>query len=292
MEKMEMKKYTHGLSFDVEDWYQSCVNGKAPITKRAYHNTLAILDLLEKHQVRATMFVQGMVAETFPQLVRKMQKEGHEIATHGYSHQSVRKLGPKRFQKELTLSIRILEDITGEKVLGHRAPDFSIGPDTPWAFEIMAKAGLQYDSSIYPIQGRRYGDPQAPIEPYWVYKNGTSQLLELPLAVILLGTKRFPIAGGGYIRHYPLWFIHWAFGKLAQERRQAIFYFHPYEINHRETMELCRNKPDLSWKMRFFMFRQGLLRETMPKKLSSILKKYTFLPLGELVHSWSFSGVK
>lgn len=270
----------HSISFDVEDWYQSCVDLKAPISSRVYHNTMKLLDLMDHFKVRSTLFIQTMVAETYPDLIKEAAFRGHEIATHGHSHKQLFLLGKEKFQEELQLSIKILENITGEKVLGHRAPDFSITKETPWAFEIMAQAGLQYDSSIFPIKGRRYGIPEAPRFPYVAHKNGGDNLWEVPLATVLMGKKNFPIAGGGYVRHFPLWFTHWALGKVHAEGKKAILYFHPYEIDARETLIKRRG---LHWKTRFFMFRQGLFRNTMKEKLVSLFERYTFVPIREVI---------
>lgn len=165
----------NALTIDVEDWPQSTLDRSWPISERALHNARRMLALLSEGGVQATFFVQGMVAERFPDLVKEVAAAGHEVATHGHSHALIFRLGRQAFAAELRYSVEMLEDLSGQRVLGHRAPDFSITKDSLWALEEIAALGLRYDSSIFPIYNPRYGIPDAQRFPdFW---NGLMDLM-------------------------------------------------------------------------------------------------------------------
>src|SRR5919108_3782087 len=142
----------HALTVDVEDWPQSTLDWSLPITERAVRNTHRLLGVLREWNVKGTFFVLGLLAEKFPRLVQEIAAEGHEIASHGYSQKPVFAIGADAFEDELIRSVGLLEDITGERVRGYRAPDFSITERSLWALDILAAHGLEYDSSIFPMK--------------------------------------------------------------------------------------------------------------------------------------------
>ena len=174
----------NGLSVDLEDWFSLVrrrlwsIDG-AP-TERVVSATRVLLDLLDETGTKATFFVLGRVAETFPDLVREVAGRGHELGTHGHGHFRVDALGPDRFREELRLSSDAIERVTGRRPRGHRAPEFSITTRTPWAFDVLREQGFVYDSSVFPIRHPRYGIPDAPVAPY----DAVSGLRELPLATL------------------------------------------------------------------------------------------------------------
>ena len=199
------------LSFDIEEHFQ--VSGLAAAVSRddwdkhesrVEKNTHKILELLDRHRVRATFFILGIIAEKHPQLVREIAEGGHELASHGYDHKLIYDMTNDQLREELIRTNDILESISNKKIIGHRAPSFSIGLADVGKFEIMAELGFKYDSSLFPIKHFRYGDAQqAPLAPFTVKKNGKALLKEFPLTVVELFGKRIPAAGGGYFRLYP-----------------------------------------------------------------------------------------
>ncbi|RME11347.1 MAG: DUF3473 domain-containing protein [Ardenticatenia bacterium] len=266
-----MAQMTHMLTIDVEDWPQSTLNFDLPITERAADNMRRLLDLLRRHNVRATMFVQGMFAEAFPALVAEMAAEGHEIATHGYSHRPVYAIGAHRFADELTRSVALLEACTGQAVRGYRAPDFSVTAETPWAFDILKEAGLLYDSSIFPVRTPRYGMADKPRRIHML-DNG---LWEVPLSTIEWGGRRWPVAGGGYFRLFPYALTRRALQRLEAEGMPAVVYLHPYELDPDEFASIPHHVP------RRLRLSQGLGRRSVADKLSALLNDFTFAPIAE-----------
>ena len=153
---------TNIMTVDVEDWYQSSLDVLGPEhtnlprpvfpSDRVVINTRRLLNIFDEYNVKATCFILGTVAETYPNLVREINDSGHEVATHGYGHDLVYKLDPKQFQDDLKRSINLLKSITGKKVNGYRAPYFSITKESEWALDVLAELDIEYDSSIFPIR--------------------------------------------------------------------------------------------------------------------------------------------
>ena len=186
----------NAFTVDWEDWYQGLeidMDHWDGFADRLSVGTERLLALLADADVRATFFVLGRAAQSAPALLRKIRDAGHEIGTHGYSHRFVYALGAEQFRSELRQSLSIIEDILGARcVLGHRAPFFSIVKGTEWAFEIMREEGLQYDSSVFPVQNYRYGIPDAPRWPYEAHPG----LVEFPPSTWRLAGRNIPVAGG------------------------------------------------------------------------------------------------
>ena len=157
------------LQIDVEDWYSDLdIKDWESYEDRIVQSTNKLLSILKERNVQATFFVLGYVAEHFPELVEKIKDENHEIASHGYSHTPITRQTPSEFEEDLLKSIRILEKITGDKIAGYRAPQFTVVEKTSWAIDIMKKNGLEYDSSIFPVKTHLYGVPDAPLFPYHI----------------------------------------------------------------------------------------------------------------------------
>ncbi|MDP2689565.1 MAG: DUF3473 domain-containing protein, partial [Deltaproteobacteria bacterium] len=194
--------------------------------------TMKILDLLDGHGVKATFFVLGWVAERHPKLVVEIQRRGHEIACHGYSHRLAYDLSRNEFREDTRRAKRLLEDLTGEPVAGYRAASYSITKRSFWALDILIEEGFAYDSSIFPIYHDRYGYPEFSRFPEVVRKDGAGEILEIPLTSLRILGKNFPVAGGGYLRLLPVGFIQWSIRKINErEARPAVIYFHPWEID-------------------------------------------------------------
>lgn len=233
---MEAKK--NALTVDVEDYFQVAALAEAVDRKdwasmeyRVEANTDRLLELFSQREVKATFFTLGWVAERSPELIRRIQKAGHEIASHGYSHQLVYNQTPDVFRDETRRSKQILEDITGEPITGYRAASYSITAQSRWALDILCEEGFTWDSSIFPVHHDRYGMPGTPHEPYRLEAPGGGKLIEFPLSTCPVGNYRLPIAGGGYFRLYPYWLSRWGLGKINRAGQSFIFYLHPWEID-------------------------------------------------------------
>jgi len=226
---------TNALTIDVEDYFQ--VSAFAPYIPRAdwdrrecrvERNVDRILALLRARDVRATFFTLGWVAERHPGLVRRIVDGGHELASHGHGHERASELDLVAFTEDVTRAKKTLEDIAGRPVLGYRAPSFSIGSGNLWAFDVLARAGYRYSSSIYPIRHDHYGMPDSPRFAYRLH-NG---LLEVPVTTLRLGQRNLPSSGGGYFRLLPYAVSRWMIGRVNRvDREAAVFYFHPWEID-------------------------------------------------------------
>ena len=232
---MTANAITNALTIDVEDYFQ--VSAFVPHIARdewdskecrVERNVARILELLDQAHVKATFFTLGWVAERYPQLIRRIVQEGHELASHGYAHERASDQDWDSFFTDVNLAKILLEDLTGVEVRGYRAPSFSIGKDNQWAFDCLLKAGYRYSSSIYPIAHDHYGMPDAPRFAY----EARPGLLEIPVTTLRLLGRNFPSSGGGYFRLLPYALSRWMLNRVNQgDRQAAIFYFHPWEID-------------------------------------------------------------
>jgi polysaccharide deacetylase family protein (PEP-CTERM system associated) len=226
----------NALTIDVEDYFQ--VSAFAPYIQRrdwdsrecrVERNVNRILELLATGgDVKATFFTLGWIAERYPQLVRRIVDGGHELASHGYGHERVSDLSPEAFLQDAQRSKALLEDLGGAPVLGYRAPSFSIGTANLWAFDVLARAGYRYSSSIYPIKHDHYGMPDS---PRFAYRVGAG-LMEIPVTTLRLFKRNLPSSGGGYFRLLPYAMSRWMLQQVnRRDQEPAIFYFHPWEID-------------------------------------------------------------
>ncbi len=225
----------NALTIDVEDYFQ--VSAFAPYIKRGHWDTAEcrvernvdrILALLAERNVKATFFTLGWIAERSPHLVRQIVASGHELASHGYGHERASDLSREAFTQDVTRAKSLLEDLGGQRVLGYRAPSFSIGVGNLWAFEVLDRAGYRYSSSVYPIKHDHYGMPDS---PRFAYRVGAG-LLEIPVTTVRLMKRNLPSSGGGYFRLLPYAASRWLLNRVNhREHEPAIFYFHPWEID-------------------------------------------------------------
>jgi polysaccharide deacetylase family protein (PEP-CTERM system associated) len=229
-----MNEIVNAFSIDVEDWFQvaafaSYIDRKDwdSLECRVERNVDVLLETLDKHQVKATFFTLGWIAERYPAMVGRIVAGGHELASHGYGHHMVGELGPQLFREDVVKAKAILESLAGCEVIGYRAPSFSVGRDTLWALDILAETGHSYSSSIYPIKHDLYGMPEAPR-----FAHQRSGLLEIPATSIRLGERNYPASGGGYFRLLPYPISRWSVQRVNRADRQAaVFYCHPWEID-------------------------------------------------------------
>ncbi|TMD58670.1 MAG: DUF3473 domain-containing protein [Chloroflexi bacterium] len=226
---------TNVLSIDVEEWFQAEVYARAiqrerwpTIPSRVAASTERLLETLDHARVRATFFVLGIVAERLPNLVREIAAAGHEIGSHGWGHRPIWSLNRDAFFEDVSRARRILQELSGQPVLGYRAPTFSITSRTLWATNELRRAGYAYDSSIFPTLHDRYGIPDAPKAIHQL----EGGLWEIPPSVLQLGPLHVPVAGGGYFRLYPLLLTRAAIRFLNQRlARPAVVYVHPWEFD-------------------------------------------------------------
>lgn len=244
----------HALSVDVEDYFHvAALSGViAPedwgtLPSRVEQNTERLLELFDRRQVKCTFFVLGWVAERYPALIRKLADHGHEIASHGYSHQLVYNQTPAVFTEETRKSKAILEDIIQQPVTGYRAASYSITRESLWALDILAELGFTWDSSIFPIHHDRYGIPDSPKTPYTIQTSTGVALREFPLTTAKLFRMNIPAAGGGYFRQFPYpLFRHLFRMASAGDTQPQMFYLHPWEIDPDQP-----RYNDASWFSRF-----------------------------------------
>jgi polysaccharide deacetylase family protein (PEP-CTERM system associated) len=270
-----MNSSAHLLTVDVEDWPQSTLDHGLPIGDRVVTNTQRLLEILAQSGVRGTFFVLGRVAERHPRLSCEIAAAGHEVATHGYSHESVEDMPIKRFKEELHRSVELLRQQIGKPILGHRAADFSISERSLSILECLVDEGLTYDSSIFPIQHPRYGIPGACRRPHLVRTSSNSLLVEFPLPTLGLGPLTLPVAGGGYFRCFPYWWTKLALGIIGAEGSTAACYLHPYEL---DTAELDETPYRIPANLRWSQFTN---RRSVRSKLARLLRDFRFLTMGD-----------
>jgi polysaccharide deacetylase family protein (PEP-CTERM system associated) len=267
------------LSVDVEDYFQvwafSDVVSRDSwdgFSLRVGDSTRRCLDLFDQHNAKATFFTLGWVAERDPELIRSIVARGHELASHGYDHTKVSQQSPEEFFADASKTKSILEDIAGISVKGYRAAGFSIGRHTPWAHELLAKAGHAYSSSTHPIAHDHYGDDDAPQSPYRPIEGAS--FVEAPVATVNILGRRISAAGGGWFRAAPTCISKALLSKASKSLDgPAIFYFHPWEIDPDQPR---LNRASLKSK-----FRHYLNLGSMERKLSRTLLSFPWTRIDE-----------
>jgi polysaccharide deacetylase family protein (PEP-CTERM system associated) len=278
----------NAMTVDVEEhFHASALAAAAPfdswdrLESRVVSNTDRILDMLAVRDVRGTFFILGWVAERHPDLVRRIAGAGHEIASHGYNHQLIYDLTPDVFRNDVRSAKRLLEELCGRVVRGYRAPSYSITQRSLWALDALIDEGYEYDASIFPIRHDRYGIPDAPRHPYRVVRT-TGMLAEAPPSTVRVAGTNLPVAGGGYFRLLPYAWTAWGIRRLnVVERRPAIFYLHPWEIDAAQPRmpvgRLSRVRHYRNLHVTASRFRQ-LLAEFAFGPLSTVLASDALLP--------------
>jgi polysaccharide deacetylase family protein (PEP-CTERM system associated) len=228
------------LTIDVEEYFhiEAAYRTVGPARwkdwpSRVERNVDLLLELMDRQGVKGTWFFLGDVARRQPGLAPRVAAAGHEIASHGTMHDRLHRLDADRFREDLLTSKGLLEDQTGRRVIGYRAPTFSVMPQTAWAIDVLAESGFSYDASIFPVTHPAYGVPAAPDRPFRVRGPGGAELLEAPPLTWTppVGAKKLAVAGGGYFRLLPLWFMKRGLSQAGAEGRPAVLYFHPWEFD-------------------------------------------------------------
>ena len=284
------KKMNNVFSIDTEDWFHAnytdgLFSNNDNIRSTVEANVDKYLELFSEYNVKATFFVLGVVAEKHPAMIRKIEKEGHEIASHGYAHQLVYKQTPNEFSHDVRKSKFILENLIGKKVFGYRAPSWSITEKSLWAIKILDEEGFVYSSSIFPTQNFLYGIPYAPrfIHDSSVYGFPNLKLVHIPPATkkcFLIKNGCIPFSGGAYFRLFPASTINfWTKQINDKEKQPVIFYLHPREIDPRQPRLKLRF---IDYCIHYYGIRG------CEKKLVEILEEHDFVTMNTLVKERNF----
>lgn len=277
--EFEVHDVVNAMTVDVEDYFQVSAFeahvDKAQwqtLPRRVEDNTLRILDLFAQHQIKGTFFTLGWIAERYPGMVKKIVAAGHEIASHGWEHIRVSTQTPEEFRRDIERTRKLLQDLSGEPVLGYRAASYSIGAGESWAWEQLAQAGYRYSSSIVPIRHDLYGIPGA---PRFAFDTADGQLLEIPITTVPVAGRNINCGGGGWFRLFPYSFSRWALSRVNSVDGQAgIFYFHPWEIDPQQP-----RPQGLGMRTRF---RHYLNLERTYNRLQRLLKDFRWGRMDEI----------
>lgn len=296
----------NSVTFDVEDWHElvrrRIVRGASPVVSpHVVADTHRILDLLDARRVRATFFVVGSVADTHPDLVRQIAARGHEVGSHSYAHRLISTMTQAELRGDVSRSRRQLQDLTGQNILGFRAPEFSVGRLDHWCFDVLAEEGFAYDSSVFPVRGTRYGVQDAPRSPFKIRGASGRVIWEYPLAVASFGldgvSASLPVAGGTYYRVLPLIVLKIALRQIAARGTPAVLYFHPYEFHQgllfaldgpRSSTAGPQHRLTEIWKvvgtpssLKLHVMHNFATR-SIARRLDALLSTHHFVPLGEI----------
>ena len=273
----------NALTVDVEDYFQVSAFAKS-VNKndwdnyplRVEKNTRRLMDLFDEAQVKATFFVLGWVADRNKNLIKEIAQRGHEVASHGYSHQLIYNQSHAVFREETIRSKLLLEDIVQAPVRGYRAASYSITKDSLWALDIIAEAGFDYDSSIFPIRHDRYGISDAKEVPHILKTPQGHSLVEFPLSTAKIFNYKLPVAGGGYFRLYPYVLTRAGLRQVNSRRQPFIFYLHPWEIDP--------DQPNIEagW---FSRFRHYNNLEKCESRLQRLMKDFQFDTAWQVLNS-------
>ena len=280
----------NAFSVDVEDYFQvgAFANTISPKdwhmwTPRVADNTQRILALLDSapQPIKATFFVLGWIAERFPELVPEIVRQGHEIASHGYGHQLVYTQTEEEFREDVRSARKILQDQSGQFVVGYRAPSFSITQRTPWAHRVLVEEGYTYDSSVFPIYHDLHGNPGAPREIHTI-QTVAGSIIEFPPAVITRFGKNIPTGGGGYFRFFPYFLTARWLKEINRQGKPFVFYVHPWEIDSEQP-----RVPAAPLKSRF---RHYLNLHRTADRLKKLFQDFTFTTVQNIVHQCEPGG--
>lgn len=222
------------LTFDIEEWFH-ILDNDATRTEREWQNYESrihanmdkIFELLQATGQQATFFCLGWIARRYPEVIRKIDGLGYEIASHSDLHQLAYTQSRTEFECDLENSIKSLEDITGKKVTGYRAPGFSFKNSNKWAFEILMKHGIETDCSVFPAKRAHGGFPEfGKSKPCWIEVDGM-RMKEFPINLKYIGSYPVIFSGGGYFRLVPSNILK----KLFNSEEYIMTYFHPRDFD-------------------------------------------------------------
>ena len=277
---------SHCFTIDVEEYFQVSNFDRddqrsrwAGYESRVELGTRYLLERLGALGVRVTFFVLGWVAERHPDLVRAIAGAGHEVASHGYAHEMVTTLSPERFREDVRTGKAILEDVTGNRVLGYRAPSLTITRSTLWALPILVEEGFVYDSSVIPVVHDRYGIPGACPLTHRI-DTSAGPLWEVPPSTVTVAGMRIPACGGGYLRLYPFPLFRWLLRRISASGAPIVIYVHPWEIDP--------DQPRLAGS-RLAQFRHYRNLHKTAERIERLLQEFSFGPIREVISEIRFA---
>ncbi len=257
------------LSIDVESWEEANIDCQISTNPSLVRQVDKVLEILDKHNAKATFFILGKVAETFPDLVKSIVSAGHEVACHSFFHRPIYRQTPEEFKTDLLRAKQVLETISGQRVAGFRAPYFSITRRSLWALPILVEAGFAYDSSLVPVRAPNYGFADGTDGFYRLnFPNGSS-LLEAPPATVRVFGFKVPL-GGGYFKMFPKKPFLEKLTEHQKRNESAVFYFHPHELEELPPRRELKN-------VTFWVYwKENMGRKKMPEKLEFLFSSFCF----------------
>jgi len=277
----------HALTIDLEDWHEGMLRrltgsiGRVSQTVKTC--THRLLDLLDAHETRATFFVVGNVAEEHPELIREIARRGHEIGSHTHLHLPIYQQTRAEFRDAMDGTVKLLQDLSNQPILGFRAPLFSVGSVSHWCFEVLRELGFAYDSSVFPVGSSRYGIANCPDTPFKI-NTPSGPIVEFPIASWQVWGKRVPVGGGSYFRFLPIALLRKAFKDLEQRHHPAVIYVHPYEF-HDGWLEVGWRKPKPVY-LKYLVLHNFATR-LIAQRLSVLLKEHRFGTLRRLYEGYA-----
>ena len=289
-----MSTKSASFTVDVEDGISIAMRDSFGVdiqpTDRVIGLTDRILQVFSNNGVKGTFFVLGQIAEHYPDVVRRIHKEGHELAVHGYNHLLFSNMTPEIAFQELDSAKKLIEDISGVEVFGHRAPAFSINSETSWAFDVLVKCGFAYDSSVMPCKGPHYGWPEFPSTLTEVKTQSGNSILEFPMSVASFAGRNIPALGGSYFRLLPYRVSRSQFRKI-QKNYHPIIYIHPYELDDSRYPDFYFDQLKKSGLKKNLSLRSNwLFRSKVEEKFNKLMKINGSVPMWELIQEHQSSG--
>jgi polysaccharide deacetylase family protein (PEP-CTERM system associated) len=224
------------LTFDIEEWFHSdFISGSGNwdnYEARIYNDIDRVLEALDKKKQKATFFCLGWIALKHPQVIKRIHARGHQIGCHSDMHELVFRFNKLQFSKDTETAIKRIEDLTGDKINLYRAPGFSITEKNPWAFEVLAENGIEFDCSIFPSNREYGGFPSfGNSEPSIIDVHGYF-MKEFPINIVKIMGKEIIFSGGGFFRLLPYSLIHY----WMKKSDYVMTYFHPRDFDAKLPM--------------------------------------------------------
>ncbi len=276
------------LTFDIEEWYIEKSFGVGNNEKYSLFDNMLniILHILNEINCKATFFCLGKIAKDFPEVVKKISNNGHEIGCHSNEHMWLNQLTPGQLKNDTQDAIKALQDVSGQKVESYRAPAFSIGKTNSWALEVLAEAGIKNDASIFPAARDFGGFDDFPCDRPCVIEYNGVRLNEYPMPVVDIMGKKIVYSGGGYFRLLPLWFVK----KQMNKSNYNMCYFHIMDFLKDKSPLMSRAefesyfKENGSLKNRFVRyFKANVGRSNALSRLETLLSDFNFTSINEYV---------
>lgn len=225
------------LTFDIEDWYNcDFISENFNWDKWEYripYTLMPILDELDRREVKGTFFCLGWVAERHPEIIREIDKRGHQIGCHSYQHELSSRFTPNLFVEDTTKAKKLIEDVTGKDINCFRAPGFSITVRNTWAIEKLVEMGFKYDSSVFPAAHDYGGMPHYGQSEPAILKTATGlEIKEFPINIQTVLGKHVVFSGGGFFRFFPYWLIK----RWTKESPYMMTYFHTRDFDTEQPM--------------------------------------------------------